>query len=225
VNYSFNFFYLGRSLHFLVDGLIITLELTIVSVAIGLALGFLLALARVSSAAVFRWPAATFIEFFRCTPALVQIVWFYYCTPIFLGVNLDAFTTVLIALALNVTAFNAEAYRAAMKAVPASHVDAAVALGLSRYQTVRYVVLPQSLRIAVPVLVSNAIGIFQQSSLVSLVAVADLMYRAKQLVVDTYRPIETLTVVALIYLAISLAVGQAGRWFEGRATRVTGAYG
>jgi polar amino acid transport system permease protein len=172
-----------------------------------------------------RCPAATFIEFFRCTPALVQIVWFYYCTPIFLGVNLDAFTTVLIALALNITAFNAEAYRAAMKAVPAAHVDAAVALGLSRYQTVRYVVLPQSVRIAVPVLVSNAIGIFQQSSLVSLVAVADLMYRAKQMVVDTYRPIETLTVVALIYLVISLAIGQAGRWYEGRAARITGAYG
>ena len=225
MSYSVNFFYLWRYSDLLLDGLKITLMLTAGAVAIGAVLGFAIALMRMNRNSFISLPASAFIESFRCTPALVQIVWFYYCLPIFFGVGIDAFTTVLLALALNISAFNAEAYRAAIQTVPKSHSDAGVALGLSTYQRVRFIVFPQALQIAAPVLVANAIGIFQQSSLVSLVAVADLMYEGRQLAVETYRPIETLTVIALIYFSIAFVVGQFGRVLERRVAQLTGEFG
>lgn len=225
MNYSVDFFYLWRHRDLLLDGLAITMALTVGAVVIGVVLGFLIALMRMSRRRLFSIPASAFIEFFRCTPALVQIVWFYYCLPIFFGLAIDAFSTVLIALALNISAFNAEAFRAAIQTVPRAHFDAASALGLSPWLRVRFVVFPQAVRLATPVLVNNAIGIFQQSSLVSLVAVADLMYQARQIAVETYRPIETLTVVAAIYFVISFTVGQLGRLYERRVARLTGEFG
>jgi polar amino acid transport system permease protein len=124
--------------------------------------------------------------------------------------------TVLLALGLNIAAFNAEAYRAAIQAIPLSHLDAGVALGLSPYQRIRHIILPQAFRMALPVLVTNCVGIFQQSALVSLVAVADLMYRGRMLAVNTYRPIETLTVVALIYFIIAFSITQIVKYLENR---------
>ena len=161
MSYSVNFFYLWRYSDLLLDGLKITLMLTAGAVAIGAVLGFAIALMRMNRNSFISPAASAFIEFFRCTPALVQIVWFYYCLPIFFRVGIDAFTTVLLALALNISAFNAEAYRAAIQTVPKSHSDAGVALGLSTYQRVRFIVFPQALQIAAPVLVANAIGIFR----------------------------------------------------------------
>ena len=150
MSYSVNFFYLWRYSDLLLDGLKITLMLTAGAVAIGAVLGFAIALMRMNRNSFISLPASAFIEFFRCTPALVQIVWFYYCLPIFFGVGIDAFTTVLLALALNISAFNAEAYRAAIQTVPKSHSDAGVALGLSTYQRVRFIVFPR--RFSLPTL-------------------------------------------------------------------------
>jgi len=216
VHYQLNFFFVVRRLSSLWDGLLVSLELTAAAIAIGLVFGIVVVLARMSRSVVLRHPAGAFIEFFRCTPAMVQIIWFYYCTPILLPVDISAFVTVLLALGLNLAAFNAEAYRAAIQAIPKAHLDAAVALGLSRLQRVRYILLPQAVRIAAPVLVTNAIGIFQQSALVSLVAVADLMYKGRMLAVETYRPIETLSTVAFIYLAVATLAAYGAKWLENR---------
>lgn len=222
MGYDFDFFYIWRSADLLFAGLQITLYLTVGSILVGVLLGYGVAVARISAWRVLSIPASAYIEFFRCTPALVQIVWFYYSLPLLIGVGISPFATVFLALALNVSAFNAEAYRAAIQSIPSAHADAAVALGLSPLQRVRFVVFPQALRIAAPVLVTNSIGIFQQSSLVSLVAVADLMYQGRQIAVDTYRPVETLTTVALIYLSISVVMGRLGGFFERRVAQNTG---
>jgi polar amino acid transport system permease protein len=135
------------------------------------------------------------------------------------NVFLDAVTMGVLALGLNLTAFNAEAYRAAIQAIPRAHLDASVALGLSWRARILHVVFPQALRLALPVLITNAIGCFQQSALVSLVAVSDLMYQAKTLSTQTYRPIETFTTVAAIYLVISFPVSQLVTYFERRNAR------
>ena len=135
-------------------------------------LGFFVALLRMSRLRVLAWPAIAFIEFFRCTPMLVQIVWVFYCLPILFGLAFSPFESALLALSLNLSAFNAEAYRAAIQAIPHAHLDAGVALGLSPFQRVRTIILPQALRMAVPVLMTNGIGVFQQSALVSIVAIA-----------------------------------------------------
>ena len=216
MSYTFDFYSVTQNLRPLLEGLIVTLELTLVANAIGLTLGFVVALLSMSRLAVFRVPAMLFVEFFRCTPAVVQIIWFFYCVPILFNVFLGSITMAVLALGLNLTAFNAEAYRAAIQAVPREQMDAGIALGLNPLHRVLYIVLPTALRNSVPVLMTNGIGIFQQSALVALVAVPDLMYAGKSLATETYRPIETFTVVAFIYFAISFPISQIVGYFERR---------
>jgi polar amino acid transport system permease protein len=216
MNYHFDFRFLEGSAGALLDGLRVTIELAVLSNLMGLVLGFLLCLLAMSRLTFVRWPAQLFIEFFRCTPALLQIVWFFYCIPIMVDVFIDPITMGVLALGLNLTAFNAEAYRAGVQAVPKEHLDACVALGLKPWQRTVYVVLPQALRSAMPVLMTNGIGSLQQSALVAIVAVADLMYVGKSLATEAYRPLETYTVVALIYFALSLPVAKLVHAIERR---------
>ncbi|SAL55222.1 polar amino acid ABC transporter inner membrane subunit [Caballeronia arvi] len=216
MNYHFDFRFLEGSFGALLDGLKVTIELAVLSNVMGLVLGFLLCLLAMSRLTFVRWPAQLFIEFFRCTPALLQIVWFFYCIPIMVDVFIDPITMGVLALGLNLTAFNAEAYRAGVQAVPKEHLDACVALGLKPWQRTVYVVLPQALRSAMPVLMTNGIGSLQQSALVAIVAVADLMYVGKSLATEAYRPLETYTVVALIYFALSLPVAKLVHAIERR---------
>ena len=216
MNYQFDFHFLNGSLPALLDGLKVTLELALVSNLIGLTCGFLLCLMTLSRWFFIRWPAQLFIEFFRCTPALLQIVWFFYCVPMLFDVFIDPIVMGFLALGLNLTAFNAEAYRAGVQAVPREHLDASIALGLRNWQRTVYVILPQSLRSALPVLITNGIGTLQQSALVAIVAVADLMYVGKSLATEAYRPLETYTLIALIYFALSLPIAQLVQWFERR---------
>jgi polar amino acid transport system permease protein len=216
MDYHLNFFFVWRHFGMLLEGLRLSLEITGLTIAIGLVGGFLMALLRMSRLRVLAWPATAFIEFFRCTPMLVQIVWVFYCLPILFGLAISPFESALLALSLNLTAFNAEAYRAAIQAIPRAHLDAGVALGLSPFQRVRTIVLPQAIRLATPVLMTNGVGAFQQSALVSIVAIADLMYQGKLLATQTYRPIETLTTVAFLYFAIAFPVGQVVKWVEDR---------
>ncbi|MDR5759010.1 amino acid ABC transporter permease [Caballeronia sp. LZ035] len=216
MGYHFDFSFLQGSLGSLLAGLKVTLELALASNLMGLVLGFVLCLMAMSRVALIRLPAQLFIEFFRCTPALLQIVWFFYCIPMMVDVFIDPIAMGVLALGLNLTAFNAEAYRAGVQAVPKEHLDACVALGLKAWQRTLFVVLPQALRNAMPVLMTNGIGTLQQSALVAIVAVADLMYVGKSLATEAYRPLETYTVIALIYFALSLPVARLVHLIERR---------
>lgn len=216
MNYSFDFASVFRNLDPLWDGLFVTIQLTIAANAIGLTLGFVLALLVMSRWSVVRLPVMLFIEFFRCTPAIIQIVWFFYCVPMLFNVFLGSVTMGILALGLNLAAFNAEAYRASIQAVPREQLDAGVALGLTPLQRILYIVLPAAVRNSIPVLLTNGIGTFQQSALVAIVAVQDLMYQGKTLATQTYRPIETFTIVALVYFAVSFPVSQIVGYLERR---------
>ncbi|RZF23922.1 amino acid ABC transporter permease [Paraburkholderia sp. UYCP14C] len=216
MGYQFDFGFLHGSLDALLKGLKVTIELTFAANIMGLVLGFFLCLMVMSRWQIIRWPAQLFIEFFRCTPALLQIVWFFYCIPMMIDVFIDPVMMGILALGLNLTAFNAEAYRAGVQAVPKEHLDACVALGLRPWQRTFFVVLPQALRSALPVLMTNGIGTLQQSALVAIVAVADLMYVAKSLATEAYRPLETYSVVALIYFALSLPISRLVHMIERR---------
>jgi polar amino acid transport system permease protein len=208
MNYHFDFSFLEGSAGALLEGLKVTVELALAANAMGLVFGFLLCLLVMSRWKAVRIPAQLFIEFFRCTPALLQIVWFFYCIPMMVDFFIDPIAMGVLALGLNLTAFNAEAYRAGVQAVPREHLDACVALGLKPWQRTLFVVLPQALRSALPVLMTNGIGTLQQSALVAIVAVADLMYVAKNLATEAYRPLETYSLVALIYFALSLPISR-----------------
>lgn len=215
--YAFDFHSLRQNTHLLFDGLLTTLQLTAAANAVGLVLGFGIALLALSRHVLLRAPATAFVEFFRCTPAIVQVIWVFYCVPILFDVYFDAVWMGVLALGLNLAAFNAEAYRAAIQTVPREQLDAGIALGLNPFQRVLYIVMPAAVRTAVPVLITNGIGTFQQSALVALVAIQDLMYVGKSLATESYRPIETFTVVALVYFAVSFPVSQLVEFLQRRS--------
>ncbi|WP_210526205.1 amino acid ABC transporter permease [Rubellimicrobium arenae] len=216
MDYSLDLGAVTRNFGPLLEGLWVTIQLTLAANVIGLVLGFVIALLVMSRVALIRVPATAFVEFFRCTPAIVQIVWFFYCVPMLFNIYLGSMTMGIVALGLNLAAFNGEAYRAAIQSVPREHRDAAVALGLSPLQSTLHIILPTAFRLAIPVLLTNGIVIFQQSALVAIVAVPDLMYEAKSLATKTYRPIETFTIVALVYFAVSFPISQLVGWLERR---------
>ena len=216
MNYNFDFGFIAEGIWPLLEGLKTTLLLALGANALGLTVGFLVCLMAMAPLWLIRLPAKFFIEFFRCTPVLIQVVWFFYCIPILFNVFLDPITMGVLALGLNLIAFNAEAYRAGVQSVPKEHHDACVALGLTPWIKTVHVIFPQALRNAIPVLMTNGITILQQSALVAIVAVADLMYAGKILATDTYRPLEVYTTVAVIYFLMSLPISQIVTHLERR---------
>jgi polar amino acid transport system permease protein len=222
MDYDFSWFHVEKAFPTLVEGLWVTLELTLWANVIGLVLGFIVAIGMMSKIKLITWPLTLYVEFFRCTPALIQLVWFFFCVPILFNVWWSAQFMGLLALGLNLAAFNSESYRAAIQSIPESHTDASTALGLNVFQRIFFVILPQALLLAMPVLITNGIGIFQQSALVALISVEDLMYQGRYLSSQTFRPIETLTLVALMYFAVSFPVSQAVTYLERRSKRLMG---
>jgi polar amino acid transport system permease protein len=218
--HNIDFFFVYNSWPMLLDGLLITLQLTLWANAIGLLAGFVLALASTAPFPPIRWISRLYVDFFRCTPALVQVVWFFFCIPMLFNVFWSPVFMGILILGMNQTAFNGEAFRAAIQSIPQAQRDACVALGLNPWTRIYHVILPQAFRTATPVLITNAIGIFQQSSLVALVGVADLMYQGKMLSTQTYRPIETFTFLAAFYLAIAVPFGRLAAYLEYRSERL-----
>jgi polar amino acid transport system permease protein len=209
-----------RALPALFRGLQLTIEITLVVIALGFLLGVAVAMGRLSRNPVLSKAVALYIEFFRGTPALVQLVWVYYCLPIVLGLELPSFASIVVALTLNVGAFYGEAIRAGIQAVPRDQSEAADILGLSYLDKMRFVVLPQALRIIIPVALSQSISLFKDTSLVSTLGVADLMYQARVLSTETYRPLEILTVAALFYFVLAFPCTIATRVLELRLASV-----
>jgi len=208
-----------RYLPLLVQGLLTTLKISAIVIALGLVLGIFVAAGRLSKDPKISKPVAAYIEIFRGTPALVQLVWFYYCLPIFLGVNLPGYSAIVVALTLNVAAFYGEAYRSGIQALGKDQIDSADVLGLSYFHKMCYVIVPQAFRMVIPVLLSLSISLFKDTSLVSTLGVGDLRYQVRVVAMMTYRPIEILTSVAAMYLLIALPVSILTRRLELRLAR------
>ncbi len=220
MSYEFDFFYIWKGLPILWQGLLVTLQLTLWATILGTIAGFGVALCALSKSKFLTVPTTVFIEFFRCTPALIQLIWFFYCVPLIFNVWWDPMTLGILALGLNLTAFNAEAYRAAIQSIPRAHLDAGIALGLTSFERIRHVIFPEAFRTALPVLMTNMIGIFQQSALVAIISIEDLMYQGRFIGSQTFRYIEVLSTVALIYFAISFPVSLFVTYFERRNERM-----
>lgn len=184
-------------------GLLTTIEFTVICIVLGLLLGFAISLMRVSRNWGLRAISTAYVEFFRGTPVLIQLFWIFFCLPIILNVEIGNFASTVIALTLFMGAISSETFRAALQAISSDQIDAGVALGLSRFQRVRHVVFPQTIRVAIPTLLSNSVSLFKESSLVSVVGMSDLMYVGQNISNVTARPIEILTTVALLYFCVA----------------------
>ncbi|WP_409519011.1 amino acid ABC transporter permease [Rhizobium etli] len=197
-------------------GLWMTIKLTIICVVLGCSLGFLVGLARTSRNIVLRAVAGVYVEFFRGTPVLIQLFWIFFCLPLILGVELSNLTSGVIALTLYMGAITSETFRASLKSIGREQLDACVALGLPQRVQVVNVVLPQAVLRAIPTLLSNCVSLFKESALVSAVGMADLMFVGQNISNNTARPVEVLTVVALIYFVIAFPLTRAVSLVEGR---------
>ncbi|ONG58290.1 ABC transporter permease [Pseudoroseomonas deserti] len=185
-----------------VNGLGVTLAFTLAIVVLGLLAGLVSGLARLSSFAPLRWLSQGYVEVFRCTPVLVQLVWFYYALPMLAGIEMTATTAGILALSLYGGAFYSEIVRGGIASIETGQSEAALALGMTPAQSMRRIVLPQALKRMVPPLMNQSIIQLKNTSLVSVLAVPDLLYQGQAAAHDSYRPLEIYTVVAVIYFVV-----------------------
>ena len=213
---SLDFSVLLRFQEALALGLWTTIKLTLICIVLGCSLGFLVGLARTAPSVIVRGIASVYVEFFRGTPVLIQLFWIFFCLPLILGVELSNLASGVIALTLYMGAITSETFRASLKSVGREQMDACIALGLPRRVQVTNVILPQAVLRAVPTLLSNCVSLFKESALVSAVGMADLMFVGQNISNNTARPVEVLTIVALIYFAIAFPLTRAVTLVEGR---------
>ena len=197
-------------------GLWMTIKLTVICIVLGCTLGFLVGLMRTSRNLALRAVSGAYVEFFRGTPVLIQLFWIFFCLPLLLGVELSNLASGVIALTLYMGAITSETFRASLKSIGREQLDACVALGLPKRAQVVNVVLPQAVLRAIPTLLSNCVSLFKESALVSAVGMADLMFVGQNISNNTARPVEVLTVVALIYFVIAFPLTRAVSLIEGR---------
>jgi polar amino acid transport system permease protein len=202
MHYEWDFVFLLRYAPLFWRGVLVTLAYTAGSILLGLILGLLIGIGRLSPSKLLNIPLIAFIEAFRCTPLLVQIVWFYYALPVLLGIQIPATIAAVATLSCYTGAFYAEIFRGGIVSIERGQWDAARALGLGPWTVMRRVILPQAVRLMIPPFVNQSITQLKNTSLVSTIAVPDLLYQGTLVTADTYRPLEVYTVVALIYFAL-----------------------
>lgn len=192
----------------LLQGLLGTLQLATVSLAAGLALGLLVGAGRYSRRRLIHWPATAFVEVFRNTPVLVQIMWFFFAFPIISPVEVSAFTAAVLALSLNTTAFAAEIFRGGIQSIAPGQWDAARALGMTYPQQLRRVILPQAVARMLPAFTNRALEVFKMTSLASAIAFPELLYGAKTIAAAYFNPIEAFTTAAVMYVVVAYPLTQ-----------------
>lgn len=214
MHYVWDFAILTKYSHLFWVGLGWTLAYTFGTIFLGTAIGLVVGILRLRPIPVVDWLLLAYIELFRCTPLLVQIIWFYYAFPVVIGVNIPAHVAAMSVLSLYGGAFYAEIVRGSIQSVHRGQWDAARALGLRPWRMMRLVILPQALKPMLAPYVNQSVTQLKNTSLVSVIAVPDLVYNATLINADTYRPLEVYTVVAVIYFAILFPATLVGRRFE-----------
>ena len=197
-----------------ISGLTVTLLLTVASALLGTALGFLLAFGKLSKSRLVNGLASVYIDFFRVAPVLVMLIWAYYVLPILFGIRLDAFSTSVLVLALFLSAYVAEVIRAGVLAIPKGQVESALTLGLSRFQAMKRIVLPQVVRQMMPPLTGLYIEQLKYSSLTAIIAVNELLHSGQILISQTFRPLEIYTTIAVIYIGVLWSLATVTKRFE-----------
>lgn len=182
--------------------IVVTVAYGVATTIVGLLLGLILGLLLISRFWVARQAVSLFIGVFRCTPALIQIVWFYYAFPMALNVNMPAWLAAGCGLTFYMAAFSAEIFRGGIESIEKGQWNASRSLCFSYWQTMYYVILPQSFRRMTPAIVNQSIIQFKNTSLLSVVSVHDIMFTASSLTAYTYRPLEVFTFAALLYVIL-----------------------
>ena len=205
-----------RYSNFFLEGVRNTLIIAFFTVLLGTILGTVMAMARMSRIKPLKWIATAYIEFFRGTPLMVQLMFIFYGLPM-IGVSFpevsfipdfDRFAAGIVAMSLNSCAYVAEIIRSGIQAVDKGQMEAARSLGFHHKQAMTLVILPQAVRNILPALGNEFVTIIKESSIVSVIGIADLMYRAKGVIAKTYNSLECLAVAAIIYFILTFVGGR-----------------
>lgn len=211
--YEFFFVLIPKYFPFLLQGAVVTLELSLVSMAFAIVIGLACALGRTSGNPVFFWAVAIYVEIIRDVPLLVLLLVIFFTLPQ-IGVSLPGFWAGVLGLSLNVGAYLSEVFRAALGSVDKGEKEAALSIGMSRAIVFRRVTFPQAMRIAVPTIGGFFIALLKDSSLVSFIAVSELMRQGTILISNTFRSMEIYFMVAIIYFIMSFVAARIVRQIE-----------
>ena len=217
--YAWEFSFLWAYRGLILSGLAVTIAYTIGTILLGLIVGLVTGLLRLSRNPMITAPLVVYVEIFRCTPLLVQIVWFYYALPVVLGIDIPAHVAATLVLSLYTGAFYAEIIRGGVNSIERGQWDAARAIGMRRRQVMRHVILPHAVNRMIPPFMNQSIIQLKNTSLVSTIAVADLLYQGTIITAATYRPLEVYTMVAVIYFLVLFPLTLAAQQVERRLAR------
>jgi len=198
----------------LLHGALLTVLLTVLTMLVAVPAGIVLALMRLSNSKVLAAASHWFVEFFRNLPLILVVYWAFYVMPVLLHIEFSAFTTGLVALCLNVSAYNAETFRAGINSIRKGQMEAAVAIGMSRWQAMKQIIVPQAWRRVLPVLASTWVSLFKDTSLVSVIAVGELAHVALQIRSQSFRVLEMLTAMAVIYWLMGYPQAKLVDWVQ-----------
>ncbi len=206
--------YLGLIL----QGVLVTIQLTLMGSALALFMALLAGLGRLSRFFPVRALATVYIEFFRGTSIFVQLFWAYFVLP-FVGISLTPMQAGVLGLGLNVGAYGAEVVRGAIQSVGREQYEACTALNLGRWQSMRHVILPQALLVMLPTFGNNAIELLKATSIVSLISLSDLTFQAQVVRSQTGNTLIPFTTILLIYFALAMVISMSVRVLERRMAR------
>ena len=200
-------------------GLAVTLKVSAISEVVGIAVGLVVALCRLSTFMPLRYLAVAYIDFLRGIPVLVMLLWVYYGFSILFGLNLSEMEAAVIGLGCSYAAYIAEIFRSGIQAIPVGQREAGRTLGLARWQVMVYVVLPQAVRIIIPPMGNTVISMLKDSSLVAIIAVSDLMRQTMVAASETFRPFELYAAAAIIYYILTFITARLVTVVERRLDR------
>lgn len=205
-----------KSIEMFIHGIEVTAEVSLASLVIGLVLGLVTAVPRAARVPVVSQFVYVYVDFFRTTPVLVQLIWMFYVLPVLLGINLSPFVAGVLTIGLNCGAFLSEIFRAGLLSIGRGQREAAQVLGLGRMQALIFVIVPQATRRVFPAVINIFISVVKDSSLVSIIAVADLTYLTQGAVSLTYRPFEFYTMLGILYFLMTYPFSLLSSFVERR---------
>ena len=202
MDYNWNFASVFAYWNVLAVGLKGTIKLFIICSILGLGGGLIMGMLRYAKSRWISYPAMLYVEVFRNTPVLVQIIWFFFALPVLTGVEVSPVMAAVLGITLNTIAFSAEVFRGGIQSIEREQWDAGKAIGMSYVQSMRRVILPQALKRMLPPLTSRGIEVFKMTTLATVVAYPETLQQAKLIASYEYNPIETYTVVALMFFVV-----------------------
>ena len=205
-----------NSFPLLLVGAGVTIQITVLSTAIGFVIGLVVGVARISHLRPLRLLAEVYVGFFRGTPLLVQIFLFYFALPVITGQRIDPFIAAISACGINSGAYVAEIFRAGIQSVDEGQMEAGRSLGMTWLQTMRYIIVPQAFKRVIPPLGNEFIAMLKDSSLVSVIGFEELTRRGQLIIAKTYGSFEIWMSVAVIYLVMTLTISRFVAYLERR---------